>query len=165
MGFFQLLGYFILAAITYVIADTFTLFYSLSYVHFVILYLALYYLCYFFAGRIYSAVFGLAVNKHYLLASVVNVLFFWFDMYYFFKMQKILNIFITDKHFERLDRYFDDKHSVLSYSALALCLLCYSSEPVNKWFYEHYIKKNLPVDSNYFPIYKHLTNPDLKIEL
>ncbi len=158
-------GIFVLIFLTYYTAKLIVEINSLSYINFIVIYLVLYFVSYFILARMYSVIFRLATNKHYLIASIINIMFFWFDIYFSFNMLQILVIFITKMNYNLLEKYFDDKHLVLSYASLALCMLCYDKEPVNKWFYDNYISKSLPVDSNYYPLYKYLSDPALKDEI
>lgn len=155
----ELFGYFICVLLAWQISSYIGLKFDLEYFTTVVVYISSYLILLYIIGKISDISYNFACYKKYKISIFLELLIIWFNIERGIKYIKILTTLMSGKNLEKIHNYFDDKDFYIQYVGLVLYANNYSTEPVIKWFEENYISKNLPIDSNLYPIYKYITTP------
>ncbi len=117
-----------------------------------------YVLSYLVLIRIYGVLFNLILIRSYyykyhnILTVILLLLFLPTNIEFSIKTLKILYLIRHDS--EKIIKYFDDNNDAVKYYALLLYGAKINTVPVLNWFEERYIRKGIPIDSNFFPLYE-----------
>ena len=152
----QLIGIVFLVLFSYKFADILQLIIPHQYPNTIITVL-LYVLSYLVLIKIYELLYRLILilgyyNKYHQLTVILLLLLLPTNVEFSIKAFKIIYLIKHDS--AKVIKYFDDKNDAVKYYALLLYGARIDTVPVLNWFEERYIRKDIPIDSNFFPIYE-----------
>lgn len=116
----------------------------------------------FICHKIFILAYNFAYNKKYKTSILIALLVSWTDIVFAFKYIKLINAIRKNENLEKIQEFFNDKNREIQYISLLMYLNNYDSTPVLKWFEDNYLNKNLPIESDFFPIYKWITEQKTK---
>jgi len=115
-------------------------------------------ICILILNKLTGKAFQLATRKSYNLSIFLSLLIFWYNIDFFIKFIVIVSGIKAYNDTDFIQRLFYDSNPKVVYAALWLYAINVDPAPVNQWFEDNYISKNIPIDSTFQDIYKALTN-------
>lgn len=156
----QLIGIVLFILLSYKFTDILLLIFPPQYQNTFIT--ALFYvLFYLVLMKIYELLFGLILilsyyNKYHILTVILLLLLLPANIEFSIKALKIIYLIRHDS--EKVIKYFDDNNDAVKYYALLFYGAQIDTVPVLNWFEERYIRKGIPIDSYFFPLYEHFVS-------
>lgn len=116
-----------------------------------------YVLSYLVLMKIYELLFNLILilsyyNKYHILTIILLFLLLPTNIEFSIKALKMIYLIRHDS--EKIIKYFDDNNDAVKCYALLLYGAQIDTVTVLNWFEERYIRKGIPIDSNFFPLYE-----------
>ena len=151
----QLIGIVFLVLFSYKLADILQL--IIPQYQNTIITVLLYVLSYLVLIKIYESLYILILflgyyNKYHQLTVILLLILLPTNVEFSIKALKIIYLIKHDS--AKVIKYFDDNNDAVKYYALLLYGVRIDTVPVLNWFEERYIRKDIPIDSNFFPIYE-----------
>ena len=158
-SFSDLFGYFVVILVSIILTELLSLFLNFNRLVALIIYLVIYFLILKLIDVIRGFAINLIIDKFYKASFLCILLVFWFNLAFSYKFIRILIFLMRKNDSESIQKYFYDNDSSIQYLSLLLCAESGNVAPVVKWFEDNYIRKNLPIDSYFYPIYTYISTP------
>lgn len=124
----------------------------------------LYVLFYLLTCYVYECLFSIigklsCETKYHKLVCLLLIIVLPINIEFSFKALKIL-YYIHSNCNNKIIKYFDDKNVSIQYYALLMYAALIDVSIVLNWFEKTYIRKGLPIDSDFFPLYEALMSDE-----